>query len=79
MYDCKHLHLVLASSSPRRQEYLHLITDDFSIRVSGADETLPRPMPPREAVTHLARIKAQAVLDELGGGHTCLLYTSRCV
>lgn len=72
MYDCKHLHLVLASSSPRRQEYLHLITDDFVIRVSGADETLPRPMPPREAVTHLARIKAQAVLDELGSGHTVL-------
>ena len=59
MYDCKHLHLVLASSSPRRQEYLHLITDDFVVRVSGADETLPRPMPPREAVAHLARIKAQ--------------------
>ena len=72
MYDCKHLNLVLASSSPRRQEYLHLLTDDFAIHASGADETLPGPLPPREAVAYLARLKAQAVAAELGGPHTVL-------
>ena len=30
--------IILASASPRREELLHLITDDFKVVVSGVDE-----------------------------------------
>ncbi len=32
--------LVLASKSPRRKEILSIVTTDFSVRVSGADESI---------------------------------------
>ncbi|MBQ8687644.1 MAG: septum formation inhibitor Maf [Ruminococcus sp.] len=55
---------ILASGSPRRKELMHYITDDFIIRTSDADETLPEGIAPYEASAHLAGLKAAAVAAE---------------
>lgn len=55
--------IILASQSPRRQELLKLITDDFEIKVSNVDETLPDGITPKEAVMYLSKIKAQPFAD----------------
>lgn len=53
--------VILASASPRRRELLKYITEDFSVKVSDADETLPENIMPEEAVVFLARQKGEAV------------------
>jgi len=53
--------IILASASPRRRELLSLITTDFEIIVSEADETLPESITPEQAVMELAARKATAV------------------
>jgi septum formation protein len=53
--------LVLASASPRRQELLHKITDDFTVQPADVDETIPADLPPEEAAAYLSRIKAEDV------------------
>ena len=55
--------IILASQSPRRQELLKLITDDFEVKVSNVDETLPDGITPKEAVMYLSKIKAQPFAD----------------
>ena len=50
--------IILASKSPRRQELLHNITDDFEVVVSTVDEILPKGIKPEEAPVYLSRIKA---------------------
>ncbi len=52
--------LILASASPRRQELLRLITEDFEVHPVNADETLPAGMPTELAASFLADQKAQA-------------------
>ncbi len=52
--------LVLASASPRRQELLKRITEDFTVHPVDADETLPEGMPVEIAASYLADVKAQA-------------------
>ena len=51
--------LVLASKSPRRQELLKFITDDFIIQTAEVDETLPENISPADAVLYLSKIKAE--------------------
>lgn len=51
--------LVLASKSPRRCELLKLIAEDFVIKSSETDETLPEGISPDNAVLYLSRIKAE--------------------
>ena len=53
--------LILASASPRRKELLRYITDDFTVRVSHADETVREALSPEQTVTYLAAVKANAV------------------
>lgn len=53
--------LILASASPRRRELLSLITGDFTVITSEADETLPENTAPDSAVKLLAERKARAV------------------
>lgn len=53
--------LILASQSPRRRELLSYYTNDFQVRVSQADESLPEGIAPGEAVALLAERKASAV------------------
>ena len=57
----KYNKIVLASASPRRKELMKLITDDFDIMPSDADETLPEEIESEKAAEYLARIKAESV------------------
>lgn len=52
---------ILASASPRRFELLKLITENFSVVTSQADETLEHGILPQQAVVLLAQRKAEAV------------------
>lgn len=36
------MRIILASGSPRRKELLSLLTPDFEVIISGADETLKK-------------------------------------
>lgn len=55
--------IILASKSPRRKELLKYITEDFTVKVSDADETLPEGISPEDAVAFLARLKGNAVYE----------------
>ena len=59
--------IILASGSPRRKELLSLITQNFEIIVSGADETLQEGLSPEEQVTRLSYLKAKDVYDRTEG------------
>lgn len=52
--------IILASGSPRRQELLKLITEDFEICPVDADETIPDGMPVEMAAAFLADLKASS-------------------
>ena len=52
---------ILASASPRRQELLHKITDDFIVQPADVDETIPDDILPEDAAVYLSHIKAEAV------------------
>ena len=53
--------LILASGSPRRRELLGLITTDFTVCVSGAEEVVPPGLSPEQTVMALARLKGKDV------------------
>lgn len=53
--------LILASSSPRRQELLRLITPDYTVQAADFDERAVSAPTPRALVEKLAVGKAQAV------------------
>ena len=53
--------IILASRSPRRQELIRNITDDFEVIVSDADELLPEDIAPEQAPVYLSALKARAV------------------
>ena len=52
--------LIRASGSPRRQELLKLVTEDFAVCPVDVDETLPEGMPVEMAAAFLADKKAAA-------------------
>lgn len=56
--------IILASKSPRRQELIRNITDDFAVVVSEADERLPEGISPEASPVYLAEVKARAVADQ---------------
>ncbi|MBS5702796.1 MAG: septum formation protein Maf [Butyricicoccus pullicaecorum] len=60
-------HIILASASPRRQELLRLITEEFAICPADADETLPDGLPVERQIETLAFRKAEAVFRENPG------------
>ena len=49
--------IVLASKSPRRQQLMHRITDEFIVDVSDIDESTSLNMSPLEAVQDIAKRK----------------------
>ena len=57
--------IILASQSPIRQELLKLITNDFEIKVSNVDETLPSGISPKDAVLYLSKIKAKPFKNDI--------------
>jgi len=60
-------HIILASESKRRQEYLKLLGLPFSCIPSSVDETLDKSMDILHAVEDLAKRKVRAVLETLNG------------
>jgi septum formation protein len=60
--------LILASSSPRRQELIRSLGLPVRIIPSDADETVADELPPASVVETLARRKAAAVADALPPG-----------
>ena len=52
--------VVLASKSPRRREILSMVTDNFEVRVSGADENVENPTDIFDIPRLLAERKAEA-------------------
>ncbi|OPA80343.1 septum formation protein Maf [Paenibacillus selenitireducens] len=61
-------HLILASSSPRRQELIRTLNIPFEIRVSDVDETTPTFWSPAQVVEQLALRKAEKVRETLQAG-----------
>lgn len=55
--------VILASKSPRRKELLSLITKDFEVIVSHADEKVEEDLSPEEKVKAIATQKAKDVFD----------------
>ena len=53
--------IVLASASPRRQELLKLIFEDFEVRPSNADETPPPNVNAEDIPRYLACVKADSI------------------
>ena len=60
-----HLPLILASSSPRRQELIRALGLPYQVKVSDVDETTPDDWSPAQIVETLAVRKAQAVAEQL--------------
>lgn len=56
-------HLILASSSPRRQELIRTLNIPFEIQVSDVDETTPTFWSPAQVVEQLALRKAEKVRE----------------
>lgn len=56
--------IILASASPRRRELLSVITKDFKVLPSDAEEILPEGTPPLKSAEILSKIKALALIDK---------------
>lgn len=65
--------LILASSSPRRQELIRSLGLHFTVQVSDADETTSPDMAPADIVTTLAERKARVVLSNLKPGSSVII------
>ncbi len=59
----KHIPIVLASASPRRRELLGLITTDFEVAVSQAEEAaaIPKDLPLEQLPGFYAKVKAEDI------------------
>jgi septum formation protein len=58
-------HLVLASSSPRRQQFFKDLDLDFEIRLKEIEEIYPPELKAEEITNYLAKLKANAFEGEL--------------
>ena len=69
----KDYHIILASNSPRRRELLAGLDVDFEVRVvMGVSEAYPAGLPVMDVAGYVAREKAGAYKDQLGGGAVVL-------
>lgn len=57
--------IILASGSPRRQQFLRELDVDFEIRLKDIDEVYPDHLKAEEITNYLAELKANAFKDEL--------------
>lgn len=58
--------MILGSKSPRRQELLKLITDDFRIETLDVDETVESYSSAKDYATQIAEKKIKAYLEKFG-------------
>lgn len=56
--------IILASTSPRRQELMKLLGIKFKIVAPEYEEDMTIPMPPKKLVVHLALGKAQSIFEK---------------
>lgn len=56
--------IILASQSPRRQQLMHRITDDFIVDISHINESTSLNMPPIEAVLDIAKRKGMDIVKK---------------
>lgn len=61
--------IILASSSPRRQEILKLLNIPFQVKVSNFDEEIPSDMPLEQVPEFFANRKVDAVARTYPAGH----------
>lgn len=61
----KEFHLILASGSPRRQQFFKDLDLDFEIRLKEIEEVYPEHLKAEEITNFLAQLKANAFEDEL--------------
>ena len=64
----KDYHLILASGSPRRQNFFRELRLDFEVRVKPVDEVFPDHLKGAEISDYLAKLKASAFDGELSEG-----------
>lgn len=60
--------IILASSSPRRQEILKLLNIPFQVHPSQKEETYPSDIETDKVALHLAACKVKAVIESLPAG-----------
>ena len=70
--------IILASASPRRKELLGVITKDFEVIPSDAEETVPVGISADKTAEYLAKIKALSVAENYPesiviGADTCVV------
>ncbi len=70
--------IILASASPRRRELLAVITDNFQVVVSNAQEVVPNTVSALDTAEYLAKIKALSVAEThktetVIGADTCVV------
>ncbi len=58
-------HIILASGSPRRQQFLKEMGIDFEIRIKEVDEIYPSELKAAEISDYLSKLKADAFNNEL--------------
>lgn len=61
----KGYHVVLASGSPRRQQFLRELDIDFEIRLKEVEEVYPETLKGSQITDYLAELKAAALTDTL--------------
>ncbi|HLS30140.1 MAG TPA: Maf family nucleotide pyrophosphatase [Flavobacteriaceae bacterium] len=61
----KSRNLIVASGSPRRQQFIKDLGLDFEVRLKPVQETYPDTLEAVEIAEHLAKLKAAVFLDEL--------------
>ena len=71
--------IILASGSPRRKELLSLITSNFEIIISDAEETLQEGLTPEEQATRLSFLKAKEVYDKTQGNRIIIVTTPEVI
>jgi len=61
----KGFNIILASASPRRHAFLQSMYIDFEIRLKPIEERYPKHLKGTEITDYLAKLKAEAFMDEL--------------
>ena len=61
----KDYRIILASSSPRRQQLLELIGIPFEVRIRTVDEVYPRQLKGHEISDYLSQLKATAFINDI--------------
>ena len=61
----KNYHIILASGSPRRQQFFKEMELDFEVRLKSVEEVYPSELKAAEISDYLAKLKASAFKNEL--------------